>query len=595
MAHRVRWCAEAGWRMDSVLMNPPASMTEDEIDTRSTQTSEDRGRLRLDQMTKPEAARLRRAEWLTVIASLLWIGQAAAAAIVIDDLVSGQPHFSTALYGSSVFVLIGILRAALSYHAGSITLAAAQAAISRERDKLLSREALRSPFSEDGRSSAEIAALTADKLAETAPYLIRYRPAMTRARIVPVAIILVALPFSWIASLILLIAGPLIPVFMALVGMAAQEASERQMKEIGSMNGLLMERIRALTDLRLIDATYRTIRDFRRSAERLHRKTMKVLAVAFLSSTVLEFFSAIGVALMAVYVGFSLIGQITFGAWAEPLGVGEGVFLLLLAPDFFQPLRDLAASWHDKAQAAAVAVELDAVETAPYAPMLGRGVAAKSPAPALLAARSLCWITPAGQTIAYPDFELAAGQSLAVVGPSGTGKSSLLALIAGLTPAADGAVWIGDRSLDEETADGWRQHIAFIPQSPHFAHESLRANLRRFAPDASDADLRSALSAASASDIVARLPRGLDTRLGETGHGVSGGEARRLMIARAFCSPASIILADEPTADLDAETAQAVTKGLLALKERGASLIVATHDLELAARMDRRIVLGDAA
>ncbi|TDH39439.1 thiol reductant ABC exporter subunit CydD [Pseudohoeflea suaedae] len=568
-------------------------MTDDVTDPGTTQTSEDRARLRLNLMSAPEATRLRRAEWLTVIASLLWIGQAAAAAMVIDDLVSGQPDVTNALYGSSVFVLLGVLRAALSHRSGSITLAAAQAVISRERNRLLAREALRSPFSEGGRSSAEIAALTADKLAMTIPYLTRYRPAMARARIVPAAILLVALPFSWIAAFILLIAGPLIPVFMALVGMAAQDASERQMKEIGSMNGLLMERIRALTDLRLIDATDRTIRDFRRSAERLHRRTMKVLAVAFLSSTVLEFFSAIGVALMAVYVGFSLIGQINFGAWAKPLGVGEGVFLLLLAPDFFQPLRDLAAAWHDKAQAAAVAVELDAVETAPFEPMLGKGSAATLPAPPQLATRSLRWITPSGQTISYPDFDLAAGQSLAVVGPSGTGKSSLLALIAGLTPAETGAVFVGDGTLDDDTADGWRRHIALIPQSPHFAHESLRANLRRFAAEASDAGLRAALNAASASDILARLPRGLDTRLGETGHGVSGGEARRLMIARAFCSSAAIILADEPTADLDAETAHAVTEGLLALKMRGASLIVATHDLALAARMDRRIVLGD--
>ena len=577
-------------------MTLPTSITADATESDPKSAAQDQAGQRLNRITQAEAPHLRRAEWLTVAASLLWIAQAAAAAWVIDDLVSGQPDFQTALTGSGAFVLVGILRAMLSHRAGSIALAAAQASIARERAKLLNREALRSPYSDGHRSSAEIAALAADKLAMTIPYLTRYRPAMTRARIVPIAIILVALPFSWIAAFILLIAGPLIPVFMALVGMAAQEASERQMEEIGSMNGLLMERIRALTDLRLLDATARTIADFRQSAERLHRKTMKVLAVAFLSSTVLEFFSAIGVALMAVYVGFSLIGQIAFGAWAEPLGVGEGIFLLLLAPDFFQPLRDLAAAWHDKAQASAVAVELDAIETAPFDPMRGSGRPAKAgTSPATLATRSLRWTAPSGKRIACPDFELKAGQSLAVVGQSGSGKSTLLALVAGLARATDGAVLVGNVPLDDETADGWRPHLAFISQTPHFAHESLRANLRRFAPDASDDELRAALNAASASEVVARLPRGLDTRLGATGHGVSGGEARRLTIARAFCSKATFILADEPTADLDADTARAVTESLMALKARGASLVVATHDLELAARMDRRITLGDAS
>ena len=575
-------------------MTPPAAITADA--TEIEPTSRDKARRRLNRMTEAETPRLRRAEWLTVAASLLWIAQAAAAAWVIDDLVSGPPDLPTALYGSVSFVLVGILRAVLSHRAGSIALAAAQAAIAGERETLLHREALRSPYSGGHQNSAEIATLAADKLAMTLPYLTRYRPAMARARIVPAAIILAALPFSWVAAFILLVAGPLIPVFMALVGMAAQEASERQMEEIGSMNGLLMERIRALTDLRLLDATARTISDFRHSAERLHRKTMKVLAVAFLSSTVLEFFSAIGVALMAVYVGFSLIGQITFGAWAEPLGVGEGIFLLLLAPDFFQPLRDLAATWHDKAQASAVAVELEAIETAPFVPMLGMAHTPKAgPVPATLAIRSLRWTSPSGKGIVFPDFTLAVGQSLAIVGPSGSGKSTLLALISGLARASRGAVLVDDVPLDDETAGGWRRHIAFVQQTPHFAHESLRANLRRFAPEASDDDLRAALSAASATDIVARLPRGLDTRLGATGHGVSGGEARRLTIARAFCSNARFILADESTADLDAETARAVTEGLMVLKARGASLIVATHDLELAARMDHRITLGDAA
>lgn len=536
---------------------------------------------------------LRRAEWLTVAASLLWIAQAAAASFALANLVSGSPEISTAISGSIAFVLVGIARATLSHVAGSAALQAAQTTIGRERKLLLEREALRAPLAGGNRSSAEIATLASDKLAMTVPYLTRYRPAMMRARVVPLAIILAALPFSWVAALILLITGPVIPMFMALVGMAAKEASERQMEEIGSINGLLLERIRALTDLRLLDAAGRTIDDFRGAADRLHKKTMRVLAVAFLSSTVLEFFSAVGVALMAVYVGFSLIGQIGFGAWSSPLGVGEGIFLLLLAPDFYQPLRDLAAAWHEKANATAVAVELEAAEKLVIEPVVGTGNRRpKLDGPASISSHGLRRDLGDGRTLTLPDFRLPPGQSLAITGPSGSGKSTLLALLAGLVAPSSGELTVAGRRLDDATADGWRARLAFVPQNPHFSHASLRTNLRRFAPDAEDDALRAALNAASANWIEARLPRGLDTRLGETGHGVSGGEARRLTIARVLASDADVILADEPTADLDADTARAVTDALMALKAEGRSLIVATHDLELAARMDVRIDLG---
>jgi ATP-binding cassette, subfamily C, bacterial CydD len=571
-------------------MAPPNPMTALQNDPAPTNR-----RSAISRFTRPgsDAEKLlRRAELMTVAASLLWIAQAAAAAIVLADLVSESPDIRSAITGGVAFVLVGIGRAALSHRAGAAALHAAQTTIGRERKMLLEREALRAPLSGGGRSSAEIATLASDKLAMTVPYLTRYRPAMTRARIVPAAIILAALPFSWVAALILMVTGPVIPMFMALVGMAAQEASERQMEEIGSINGLLLERIRALTDLRLLDATGRTIDDFRGAAERLHKKTMRVLAVAFLSSTVLEFFSAIGVALMAVYVGFSLIGQIGFGAWATPLSVGEGIFLLLLAPDFFQPLRDLSASWHDKAQATAVADELKAGEKSPHEPVVGSGHrASRLDGPASIRCDGVSRELSDGSALSIPDFILLPGQSLAITGPSGSGKSTLLALIAGLVAPSSGGLTVAGRLLEDENADGWRARLAFIPQTPHFSHESLRTNLRRFAPDADDARLLDALRAASADWIEARLPRGLDTRLGETGHGVSGGEARRLTIARVLSSDADVILADEPTADLDAETARAVTEALMALKARGKSLIVATHDLELAEHMDLRIDL----
>src|SRR5690606_20431198 len=160
-------------------------------------------------------------------------------------------------------------------------------------------------------------------------------------------------------------------------------------------------------------------------------------------------------------------------------------------------------------------------------------------------------------------------------GPSGAGKTTALAAIAGLVPLADGRITVCGRALDDTTADAWRACIALIPQAPHFPDQTLRDWLD---PDGRGADPWPALQQAEADGVVRRLPGGLDARLGETGGGVSGGEARRLMIARAILSGRALILADEPTADLDPDTAAQVSRALIRLKDAGHSLIVATHD-----------------
>ncbi|NDR58246.1 thiol reductant ABC exporter subunit CydD [Aliiruegeria sabulilitoris] len=558
----------------------------------------DRARERLDAALAPVSGSLRRAGLITAGGSLLWLPQAALVAWLLASLIAGSADRGTALLAAVGFALLGALRAAFQILADRILAKAADRVLARERAVLVAREGRRAPMAA-GPRSAELAALASEKLNTLEPYILRYRPAQMRVFTVPLAILLLSFTISWAAGVILLVAGPLIPVFMALVGMAAREASERQMDEIGTLNGMLLERIQALVDIRLLDAGEQVARGFEERAESLRERTMAVLRVAFLSSTVLELFSALGVALVAVYVGFSLLGTIGFGAWGTPLGVGEGVFLLLLAPEFFQPLRDLAAAWHDKASATAVARDLVKAEAVAPVEILGTGAGAvplpMPDGPALVSVRGLEIGLGGAQRIAFPDFDIACGETCALLGPSGRGKSTLLSALAGLLPVAAGRIEIGGQPLDADRADRWRMSVGWIPQAPHFFSGTLRANLRLGDPEAGDAELLAALRTAHAEEIVERLPRGLLSQLGETGAGVSGGEARRLMIARAALGKLPVILADEPTANLDAQTAEVVTDGLLALAEAGATLIVATHDETLAARLGRRIELGGAA
>lgn len=523
---------------------------------------------------------LRLAGALSLLSGLVWPVQAAALAWAIAGWAVGD--MGRTVWAALIFVLGGALRAVLDHRAGAYLFEAADQTIARERSTLIRREAR----DRADAGSAEIAALVVQKLPMLQPWITRYHVAMVRVSVLPPVLLFLVFCFSWVAGLVLLIAGPLIPVFMALVGMAAEQVSRRQMDEIGSMNAMLMERLSAMLDIRLLGASDRAAADFAGRADALRTRTMAVLRVAFLSSTVLELFSALGVAMVAVFVGFTLLGEITFGSWGTPLGLGDGLFLLLIAPEFFQPFRDFAAAWHDRAAGLAVVEELDALNVAERLSFVGSAARSKPLPGALTLVMSGAVASLPGRDVTLPDLILAPGETLALTGPSGSGKSTALAVIAGLVPLGSGKVVVAEQPLTRDNADAWRARIAFIPQPPHFADQRLADWLD---VQGNGTDPRPALDLAGAREIVERLPDGLATRLGETGGGVSGGEARRLLIARAVMTGRELILADEPTADLDPETAKLVTRALGRLKEKGHTLIVATHDPVLASAMDRQI------
>ncbi|MDF1608160.1 thiol reductant ABC exporter subunit CydD [Hoeflea sp. YIM 152468] len=540
----------------------------------------------LKHLMETVAGKVRLASLLTVASALIWLPQAALVALAIAGLLEGQsgPGPVVSMLG---FAGLGLMRAVLSYWAEGLLFDAGTQVVTDVRTSIVSREMR----AQGSGAAGSLAVLAAEKLDLLVPFVSRYSPAQARMMCVPLVILAVAFWQSWAAGLVLLITGPLIPVFMVLVGMAAKQASQRQLADMGSLNDLLIERLSALVDIRLLAAGPVVIAEFADGAERLRERTMAVLRIAFLSSTVLEFFAAVGVAMMAVYVGFSLLGTIDFGSYAAPLSPAAGIFLLLLAPDFYQPLRDLSAAWHDKASALAVAGELAEWQAQAPVQLVGRG----GKADALSGAAEIrvfdVAVKAGDRVIGFPDMVIGAGESVALMGPSGAGKTTLLRLLAGLALPDHGRIRVCGQPLDAKVADAWRARLGWMPQAPHFLNASLVQNVSL----GQTGNLDDALRAAAVEGVVDALPGQRFARLGETGGGLSGGEARRITLARAIYARPDVLLADEPTADLDALTAGKVMAGLATLSARGCTLIIATHDPALAARMDRTILIGGDA
>ena len=526
---------------------------------------------------------------LQLAAALLWLPQAGLLAWALQQMADGQPRQRLLAAAAGVLAL-GVLRA-WSDGAGVLRVnRAARAALSRLRVRALQALAHVSPLDKARPSSGQAASVLAEQAEAVVPWLARYQSAMWRVRVVPLVFAVAVASQSWVAELILIFAAPLIPLFMAIVGWRARAASEEQLAEMGGMNAFMLDRLRGLGTLRALGAVDASAQSLRQHAETLRQRTMRVLRIAFLSSAVLELFSALGVAMVAVYVGFHLLGTLPFGAWGQQLSLGQALFVLLLAPAFFEPLRELSAVWHDRAAGEAA---LDALESLCHqaAPIVGSIEAGGTPsaAPAEVEIAGIEVRAPGSETrLALLSLRVEAGEHVALWSPSGSGKSVLLAQLAGLVPAERGEIRIDGQPLNAENAAALRSRMAWMGQRAHVFAASMQRNVSLGRSHIGADGIRAASEQAA---LGAVLQARAAASLGEGGCGLSGGEVLRLALARlAVNREAGLLLVDEPTAHLDPATAQQITDGLLHIA-RGRTLIVATHDARLAQRMDRVIHL----
>ncbi len=529
--------------------------------------------------------------WLAIAAPIvgggLLVWQAWLLSTVLWEAIETGVSAALLLPGVLLILALMLSRAAIGALGELAGVTGAEAIKASLRRDLFAHIIARAPRDPDGAPSGIAANAVVDQVEALDGYFARYLPASLQAALLPMVFGAIILPLDWVAGVLFLVTAPLIPIFMALVGWGAQAATDRQAQALSRLSGRFADRLRGLLTLKLFGRADQETQGIVLASEALRKRSLKVLRIAFLSSAVLEFFAALGVAGIALYVGLTFIDYLHLRT--TPLTLQTGLFLLLMAPEIYNPLRLLAAHYHDRAAAKAALAEISAqIGALPEQPLDAPADIAPRPGPAIAVALG-------GVTIRTPDrmravlhettFSVAAGQHIALLGASGSGKSTLLEAMVRLRDH-EGQIHLDGRPLADWSETDLRARTFLLAQKPRLIHASIADNIALARPGASRREIALAAERAEVAPFAAAMPLGLDTIIGEDGMGLSGGQAQRVALARLFLRDAGLLLLDEPTAHLDGALEDTIISAILDYA-KGRTLVVATHSQQVANRMDK--------
>ncbi|EPD56652.1 thiol reductant ABC exporter subunit CydD [Streptomyces sp. HGB0020] len=510
-------------------------------------------------------------------------GLVIAQAMLIAEVVVGafQHRMTVSALGTPLLLLAAVAagRALVSWLTELAAHRASAAVKSELRGRLLERAVALGPGWLGGQRTGSLVALATRGVDALDDYFSRYLPQLGLAVVVPVAVLARIVTEDWVSAAIIVGTLPLIPVFMMLIGWATQSRMDRQWRLLSRLSGHFLDVVAGLPTLKVFGRAKAQAESIRRITGEYRQATMRTLRIAFISSFALELLSTLSVALVAVTIGMRLVhGE---------MDLYVGLVILVLAPEAYLPLRQVGAQYHAAAEGLAAAEEIFAVLETPV-PASGT---ADVPEGA---------IAFEGVTVRYPgrsedavsraSFTVEPGETVALVGPSGIGKSTLLNVLLGFVRPTEGRVRIGGVDLREADLEQWRSRIAWVPQRPHLFAGTVAENVRLARPGADDDAVRRALADAGALEFVEALPEGTDTLLGEDGAGLSAGQRQRLALARAFLADRPVLLLDEPTAALDGATEAEVVQAVRRLAA-GRTVLLVVHRPALLAPADRIVRL----
>lgn len=550
-------------------------------------------RLFLRKFQKQQQGTFRLAWWLLIINSVLMIIQNGLLAYLFAFWLNhSNLILSTLLSVFPYLIACWLLRPLLNYLVDQLLLQASVAIRLNLRSKLLQAIAClgpeRSVYGSDGALSTQVL----EQVDALDGYFIHYVLQQKLAVLVPLIIVAVTYIYSPLSACLLLLTAPLVPIFMIILGEAAAHKNREQLAALAGLSGRFLDLLRGMPTLRRLGAVAQAQQAVDTAAESYRIRTMGVLQLAFLSTAVLELFAALAIALVAVYLGLGLLGVLPWANGSVPVHYQGALFILLLAPEFYQPLRRLGADYHDKAKAEAAATNLIALLEVADAAIQKQAqkvdyILQKPPA---IQAEKLV-VLGRDQRIRLPefDFKINAQERVLVVGISGSGKSSLLQALLGFAPYT-GEIWINDQNYADINLPLLRQTIVYLDQTPPIMMLSIADNLRLAKSSATDEELQEVLLQVGLWDLIDHLPQQMNTVLGERGQGMSSGQLQRLALAQMLLRNAPLWLLDEPTAHLDTDTAAQIML-LLARLSAGKTVLLISHDVSHAHWVDRQVVL----
>lgn len=465
------------------------------------------------------------------------------------------------------FIAFAALRAWLLHKVELLGFERGAAARRRLRSDVMARLLTAGPMGLRGRHSAELAAVAVDRVEAMDGFHARWSAATQLALLGPLLVGLVAFGMDWLSGLILLVAGAFVPVAMAVAGIGAGVAARKQFVSMTRLQVGFLDRIKGISTIVLVGRTAEEAASLGRAADELRGRTMKVLRVAFLSSTALDLAAAAALVLIAVRFSPLLHGDAAL--------VPTALFLLLLVPEFFAPLRAFSAVYQDRMAAEAVAEDMVSLPEMP-APVAAAELRSIAAIGVSLAFEDVGFSWGNAPILSHLSFRVPAGEILLLTGASGVGKSTIIDLILGFIAPDSGQVTFNGIEMASLVPSAREKLVGWIGQKPMIFSGTIAENIKFARPEASDAQVAEAVRLARLCEVVAALPLGLETPIGEAGFGLSGGQAQRIAIARAFLKDAPLLLLDEPTAHLDPAIERDVLESIKRLA-MGRTVVLASH------------------